>query len=445
MAIDAHSTTVPADHRALLRTWAGAVPVPTPALTAETVAMLDGLAPEPITVNALAGRNSSGDPKSGLPEKTGTPTLAEMGVEAMRGAVAGADRADEYDAAQERGEVASGRPKSLPEENTFSATVSDLVLSSKDIHVPHRGAGGVASGSIVPEENIAPATAEDIGLTRKDIHEARQIGDGEQADAAQARHMRRALEGALDHGTALLAALGLPSLVEHGFVPLDPAAIGDALDTAIATLDAMDAPGMDREDDGTAEPWLGWIDGKPVLSDSHDDREHDAADWEPMLGAPERHPAGGPWSSGRDSTDRQTHWSDGRNDPANDGEAEAGYDLPEGDDERCGSGDVDLEPSLGAPENHDQAPDQEHWAQGGYSNWSDVEIGEDESPTDKGLPFDARQANETAAREAGRQAEAMRRRKDHRTTGARDPEEVQLGNLRMVGGGIVRVMGVAYT
>jgi len=43
MAIDAHSTTAPADHRALLRTWAGAVPVPTPALTAETVAMLDAI------------------------------------------------------------------------------------------------------------------------------------------------------------------------------------------------------------------------------------------------------------------------------------------------------------------------------------------------------------------------------------------------------------------
>jgi len=41
MAIDAHSTTAPAVQSGLLRTWAGAVPVPTPALTAETVAMLD--------------------------------------------------------------------------------------------------------------------------------------------------------------------------------------------------------------------------------------------------------------------------------------------------------------------------------------------------------------------------------------------------------------------
>jgi len=42
MAIDAHSTTAPADHRALLR---GAAPVAAPALTAETIAMLDAIPP----------------------------------------------------------------------------------------------------------------------------------------------------------------------------------------------------------------------------------------------------------------------------------------------------------------------------------------------------------------------------------------------------------------
>ncbi len=138
MAIDAHSTPAPAVQPGLLRTWTGAVPVPMPAFTVETVAMLDAI-----------------------------PPLAR-----------------------------------------------------------HGGAG----------------------------------------DAAQALHMRRALEGALDHGTALLAALGLPSLVEPGFVPLDPAAIGDALDTAIATLDALDAPAED-------------------LEDGHD-AEHDLADAEHDLGWP---------------------------------------------------------------------------------------------------------------------------------------------------------------
>jgi len=289
-------------------------------------------------------------------------------------------------------------------------------------------------------DNPELATAEVVSDPGNNPEDVPHGGAG---DAAQALHMRRALEGALDHGTALLAALGLPRLVEPGLVALDPAAIGDALDTAIATLDAMDAPGADLEEDGTAEPSLGWIDGKPVLSDSHDDREAEDDD-EPILGAPERHPSCNPWSSGRDNTGRQTHWSDGRNDSANDGEAEAGYDLPEGDDERCGSDDVDKEPWLGAPENHDRAPDQEHCAESGYSHCSDVEIGEDESQTDKGLPLDARQANETAAREAGRQAEAMRRRKDRRAAPARDLDEVQFGNLRMTDGWTVCEMGAAH-
>lgn len=54
--------------------------------------------------------------------------------------------ADEYDAAQDRGEVASGRPKSLPDQKTFTPTAAD------------------------------------IGLTHKEIHEARQIRNAEQSD-----------------------------------------------------------------------------------------------------------------------------------------------------------------------------------------------------------------------------------------------------------------------
>ncbi|WP_295810316.1 hypothetical protein [uncultured Nitratireductor sp.] len=52
--------------------------------------------------------------------------------------------ADEYDAAQERGEAAKGRPKTLPEGKTF--------------------------------------TAADVGMSHKEIHEARQIRDAEKAD-----------------------------------------------------------------------------------------------------------------------------------------------------------------------------------------------------------------------------------------------------------------------
>jgi len=202
MAIDAHSTPAPAVQPGLLRTWTGAVPVPTPALTAETVAMLDAIPAD----------------------------------------------------------------------------------------VPHRGAP-ICSAADLP------------------CGAAGDVRHGGAGDAAQALHMRRALEGALDHGTALLAALGLPSLVEPGFVPLDPAAIGDALDTAIATLDALDAPDADLEDEGEAEPSLGWIDGKPVLSDSHDDREAEDDD-EPILGAPERHPSCYQFAL-CDATSSQEHWADG--------------------------------------------------------------------------------------------------------------------------------------
>lgn len=69
--------------------------------------------------------------------------------------------ADEYDAAQERGEVAVGRPKTLPDGKTFTPTVTD------------------------------------IGLTHKDVHEARQIRD---AEAAEPGVIRRTLDERLETG-----------------------------------------------------------------------------------------------------------------------------------------------------------------------------------------------------------------------------------------------------
>ena len=56
--------------------------------------------------------------------------------------------ADEYDAAQERGEVAK---------------LGDNLPS-------------------VPERNAKPATAKDVGLTRKEVHDARQFRDAEARD-----------------------------------------------------------------------------------------------------------------------------------------------------------------------------------------------------------------------------------------------------------------------
>lgn len=69
--------------------------------------------------------------------------------------------ADEYDAAQARGEVASkGKPVNVPGENV-------------------------------------KVTVEDLGITRKDIHEARQVRDAEVADPGV---VRRALDEKLDAG-----------------------------------------------------------------------------------------------------------------------------------------------------------------------------------------------------------------------------------------------------
>jgi hypothetical protein len=67
--------------------------------------------------------------------------------------------ADEYDAAQERGEVAGqGKPVNIPDGNI-------------------------------------KATVEDLGLTRKDIHEARQIRD---AEAAEPEHRAQDVADAIE-------------------------------------------------------------------------------------------------------------------------------------------------------------------------------------------------------------------------------------------------------
>lgn len=72
--------------------------------------------------------------------------------------------ADEYDAAQERGEVGQ------------SGTRTDLV----------------------PKQNeVRPATVADLGLTRKAVHEARQLRD---AEAANPGVIRRTLDARLADG-----------------------------------------------------------------------------------------------------------------------------------------------------------------------------------------------------------------------------------------------------
>lgn len=93
--------------------------------------------------------------------------------------------ADEYDAAQERGEVGQeGRPKTVPNEN-----------------------------------GIVPATAADVGLSRKDIHEAREIRDAEETDPGI---VRRTLDNALEAGAEPTKA-ALRRSVSKRPAPMSPA------------------------------------------------------------------------------------------------------------------------------------------------------------------------------------------------------------------------------
>lgn len=206
--------------------------------------------------------------------------------------------------------------------------------------------------------------------------------------AATARHMRQELERAASHGVALLAALGLPRLVDDEFVAIDGDAIGDALDLVVSHLDALDAPHEDLEDDGTSED---------------DDPAEDDGSGEPILGAPEEHPFVPRFSHFYRCRDgRQTTWGQGRNDSLNDGETEPGYDLPEGDDERCGSDDVDAESALGWPE--DFTADVDPTAYAGDAELDPVDL------ISRYMPIEVWQANRTAGREVERQARTIQQR-----------------------------------
>jgi hypothetical protein len=81
---------------------------------------------------------------------------------------AGAKRrlADEYDAAQERGEVATRE-------------------------------GNLRRGPEVSKDNFGKATITDVGLSKEDLHEARIIRDAEEADPGI---VRRTLDEALQAG-----------------------------------------------------------------------------------------------------------------------------------------------------------------------------------------------------------------------------------------------------
>ncbi len=219
----------------------------------------------------------------------------------------------------------------------------------------------------------------------------------------------------------------------------------DAVDHLIALLDALDVAHEDMEEDDH--------DGDPLLMYG----ELDNSDAEAMLGAPEQHPSAYCVSGYRRTPEgRQTHWSDGRcGDGANDGEAEPGYDLPEGDDERDGGdggrNDNDSEPSLGST----MAINQERWAAGDandnelvneggcdnpdaqlrYGSWG---AHPGENPVREVLLASVGPSNRETARDALRHVEAICARKSA-VRPRRDPDEMVpvdvesiFGNLRVM-------------
>ena len=257
-------------------------------------------------------------------------------------------------------------------------------------------------------------------------------GFGEQNALATARtlHLRRQLAQAAEHGAALLASLGLPRLVGPDHIVVDPVAAGDALDLAIATLDALD--------------------GDADLEDGHD-AEHDTADIEDdgtaehTLGAPERHPytftMGSPHYRPADGShyraqryESQASWAQGARQDG-ETESEVGYDLPCDEDELDDDGlskaegdGADEEPWLASPigdGNH------EHWAQGGSRDAEDATEGDGQpAPNWYARPIGAVRPDvhgyqhEREMRAIARQADTVRRRLHPAMGPRRDPDEV---------------------
>ena len=152
--------------------------------------------------------------------------------------------------------------------------------------------------------------SEGAGLPHVDFADVTDLAS---LDLARLRHARRMASDAIDHLIALLDALdaadGEREVVDEDGDPLEIFGEGDPLE--------------DAEDDGTAEPILGAPEKHP--------HTFSMTDWDfaPADGASTRR-------INRDGS--QARWAQGKAEALNDGEAEPGYDMPEGDDERDGDG-----------------------------------------------------------------------------------------------------------
>jgi phage N-6-adenine-methyltransferase len=149
--------------------------------------------------------------------------------------------AEEYDAAQERGEVASGRPKSLPEENSFTATTADLGLTSKDIFEARQvrdaekaspGIVGAAVDAIIAAGEEPTRAAVNRAVTGGFLSNANFSGNNEWYTPDEFLDLAREVMGAID---------------------LDPASC-EAAQARVAA-----AAYFTEEDDGLTKDWNGRV------------------------------------------------------------------------------------------------------------------------------------------------------------------------------------------
>lgn len=159
--------------------------------------------------------------------------------------------ADEYDAAQERGEIAKGRPKSIPGENSFAPTVADIGISSKDVFEARQIRDAEAEHPGIIRETIDAILEAGADPTRAAVN--REIntrlssfsGDNEWYTPARYVEMARAVLGEID---------------------VDPAsnAIAQAVIKA-AEFYTAETNGLDKEWRGTV--WLNPPYSQPEISD----------------------------------------------------------------------------------------------------------------------------------------------------------------------------------
>lgn len=332
----------------------------------------------------------------------------------------------------------AGRPCAVLTSAEVVALTADKVLAEMSAEIDRQE----AERAELPPEPLLPAaeSAEDRPLPHRDslaairweldgllahVPELTSITAPASLERATTLWRRQALERAMEHGAAMLDALGLPRLVGPDHIIVDPVAAGDALAAAIEALDALDADpdledGADDEETGDDEYSLGW---REAVTQTH--LGHGSDDGEHTLGAPERSPEPPPagyctrWGAyvDRSSDAAQSNWAQGGRHDLEHDPCDGPIDEDELDDDgiwRAEGDESEKEQDLGAPAGDG---DQRHWAQGDSRGYEDVTEGDGQAPADwykrpigPVQPHGVCRDYGPECRAARRQAEATRRR-----------------------------------